>query len=155
MTWQLVEGGLDDPKVVALIEHHVRTAAAQTVPGSAHAMAAAALDRPDIQFWSLWDGDDLVAVGALRRLSDSHGEIKSMHVAEARRGQGAGGVMLDTIIAAARAAGLDRLSLETGSWDFFLPAHALYRRYGFTECAAFEGYKPDPNSLFFTRTLKA
>ena len=153
MSWRIVAGGLDDPRVAGLIEYHVRTAAAQTAPGSAHAMAAEGLRRPDIDFWSLWDGDCLVAVGALRRLSADHGEIKSMHVAEGHRGQGAGAAMLDTIIAAARAAGLSRLSLETGSWDYYRPAHALYRRHGFTECAAFEGYKPDANSLFFTKVL--
>ena len=155
MSWRIVAGGLDNPKVVALIQHHVDTASAQTGGGSAHSMPADALRVPHIDFWSLWDADDLVAIGALRRLSDTHGEVKSMHVAEHRRGQGAGGAMLDAIVAAARDAGLQQLSLETGAWDYFRPAHGLYRRHGFTECPAFEGYQPDPNSLFFTRVLDA
>lgn len=151
--FRIVEAGLDDPRVGALVDRHVATSRAQTGAGSAHSLAIESLRTPDIRFWSLWDGDDLVAIGALRRLSDMHGEIKSMHVAEARRGQGAGGAMLATIVEAARAAGVARLSLETGSWDYFRPAHALYRQHGFVECAAFEGYAPDPNSLFFTRAI--
>lgn len=153
MNWQIVAGGLDDPQVAALVAHHVATSRTQTAAGSAHSLGVASLHDADIRFWSLWDGGDLVAIGALRRLSGDHGEVKSMHVAEARRGQGAGAAMLDVIVEAARADGLNRLSLETGSWEYFRPAHGLYRRNGFVECEAFEGYQPDPNSLFFTRSL--
>jgi putative acetyltransferase len=46
-----------------------------------------------------------------------------------------------------------RLSLETGSWDYFKPARALYERHGFVACAPFDTYRSDPNSLFFTREL--
>jgi putative acetyltransferase len=155
VNWRIVAGGLDDPKVVALIERHISIATAQTPPHSAHSLPADALRAPDIDFWSLWDGDDLVAIGALRRFSNMHGEIKSMHVAEHRRGQGAGGAMLDTIVTAARAIGLRRLSLETGAREYFHPAHTLYRRNGFTDCAAFAGYAPDSNSLFMTKDLDA
>jgi len=63
--------------------------------------------------------------------------------------------MLRHIIVAARAAGSSRLSLETGSWDYFRPARALYRRYGFTECGPFGDYVDDPNSIFMTLDLGA
>ena len=61
--------------------------------------------------------------------------------------------MLTHIIAEAKAMGMSRLSLETGSWDYFLPARTFYRRHGFSECAPFADYKPDPNSIFMTRIL--
>ncbi len=61
--------------------------------------------------------------------------------------------MLAHLIAEASAAGLARLSLETGSWDFFIPARALYASHGFRVCQAFEGYRPDPNSVFMTLSL--
>ena len=41
----------------------------------------------------------------------------------------------------------------TGATAYFEPAHRLYRKADFHECAAFTGYKPDPNSLFFTREI--
>jgi putative acetyltransferase len=62
--------------------------------------------------------------------------------------------MLRHIIAAARAEGLSRLSLETGSWAYFRPARELYRRHGFVECPPFGDYGPDPNSVFMTLDLR-
>jgi putative acetyltransferase len=62
--------------------------------------------------------------------------------------------MLLHIIAAARASGMSSLSLETGSWDYFLPARALYRRYGFVECPPFAEYVLDPNSVFMSLDLR-
>jgi putative acetyltransferase len=106
-----------------------------------------------VTFWSAWEDDAVVAVGALKRLSADHGEIKSMHTAEAARGRGVGSAMLRQIMAAARAGGLSRLSLETGSWPYFAPARTLYARHGFVECPPFGNYRPDPNSVFMTLEL--
>ncbi len=147
------DGGLDDPRVQALLTHHFSTARAQTGRGSAHALDLSGLTSPDIQFWSAWDGDRVVAIGALRRLSPSHGEIKSMHTNESYRRKGVGGAMLRHIIAAARGMGISRLSLETGSWPFFDPARELYRRHGFVECPPFGEYVSDTNSVFMTLEL--
>lgn len=147
-------GGLDDPRVQALLEHHVRSARAETAVGSAHALDLSSLRSADMTFWSAWDGDTLLGVGALKRLSQSHGEIKSMHTSEAWRGVGVGTAMLRHIIDAARAMGMARLSLETGSWPYFHPARSLYRKHGFVECPPFGDYVPDPNSVFMTLELK-
>jgi putative acetyltransferase len=149
----IIEGGLDDPRVVALLHTHVTRARAETARGSAHALDLPALKAPDIAFWSAWEGDAVVGVGALKRLSAEHGEIKSMHTAEAARGRGVGSALLRQIIAAARARGMSRLSLETGSWAYFLPARALYARHGFVECPPFGEYQADPNSVFMTLEL--
>jgi putative acetyltransferase len=92
----------------------------------------------------------LVGVGALKRLSKDHGEVKSTHTARAMRGQGAGSAMLRHIMAAARAAGMSRLSLETGSWYYFQPARRLYARHGFKECPPLADYVLDPNSVFMS-----
>ena len=149
----ILEGGLDDPRVVDLLHTHRIRARAETAPGSAHALDSSGLRAPELTFWSAWEGDAVVAVGALKRLSADHGEIKSMHTAEAARGQGVGSAMLRQIMAAARARGMSRLSLETGSWPYFAPARALYARHGFVECAPFGDYRPDPNSVFMTLEL--
>ena len=150
----IVAGGLDDPRVRALLEHHVASARAATAPGSAHALDLDGLKSADVTFWSAWDGDTLVGVGALKRLSPAHGEIKSMHTAERYRRAGVGSTLLRHIIDAALAMGMTRLSLETGSWVYFYPAHALYRRHGFIECPPFGDYRDDPNSVFMTRDLR-
>jgi putative acetyltransferase len=151
---QIVEGGLDDARVVALLHTHLTRARAETAPGSAHALDLSALRAPEVTFWSAWEGDAVVGVGALKRLSDDHGEIKSMHTAEAARGRGVGSALLGEIMATARARGVSRLSLETGSWPYFRSARALYARHGFVECPPFGAYREDPNSVFMTLELR-
>jgi putative acetyltransferase len=150
---KITNGGLDDPRVPTLLAHHLDTARAETARGSAHALDLSGLRSPDVQFWSAWDGDCVIAVGALKRLSESHGEIKSMHTQQLHRRKGVGGVMLRHIIAAAEQLGLSRLSLETGSWPYFTPARELYKRHGFVECPPFANYVADPNSVFITLEL--
>ncbi len=146
-------GGLDDPRVNDMIRIHVARAAAETAPGSNHALDVSGLKAPGVEFWTLWQDGEPVGMGALKRLDATDGEVKSMYVLPKTRGTGAGSLILGHIIAAAKGHGLTRLSLETGSWDYFAPAWALYRRFGFVECPPFADYVPDPNSLFFTVEL--
>ena len=151
---RIVEGDCSNPRVIALIETHLTTARAQTAPGSAHALDLTGLQSDDVTFWTIWEKGNLLGIGALKRLRDGHGEIKSMHTAEFARGRGVGSAMLRHIVATARARGMSRLSLETGSWDYFEPARALYRNHGFKECAPFGDYVPDPNSVFMSLELQ-
>jgi putative acetyltransferase len=151
---RIIEGGLDDPRVVALLHIHVTRARAETARGSAHALDLSALRAPDVTFWSAWEGETPVGVGALKRLGADHGEIKSMHTAEAARGRGVGSALLRRIIAAARERGMSRLSLETGSWPYFAPARALYAKHGFVECGPFGEYRLDSNSVFMTKEIE-
>jgi putative acetyltransferase len=95
----------------------------------------------------------VLGVGALKRLSATHGEIKSMHTAEASRRRGVGAAIVRRIIEAARSGGMTRVSLETGSWPYFIAARALYRSQGFVECGPFGDYVPDANSVFMTLDL--
>jgi putative acetyltransferase len=150
---RIVEGGLDDPRVIELLHVHLLRARAETAPGSAHALDLSGLRSPDVTFWCAWEGDALAGVGALKRLSADHGEVKSMHTAETMRRKGVGAAILRHILAWAQSRGMSRLSLETGSWPYFAPARALYARHGFVECPAFGDYRPDPNSVFMTLVL--
>ena len=154
---RIVEGGLDDSRVVALLDTHVTRARAETGRGSAHALDLSGLRAPDITFWSAWEGEGdsatVVGVGALKRLSPDHGEVKSMHTAEWARGQGVGRALLERVTTEARERGMSRLSLETGSWPYFAPARAFYASFGFVECPPFGDYRADPNSVFMTLAL--
>lgn len=153
----MTEGNLDDPRVIELLDIHVTRALAEG-RGSGYALDLGALMRlPGLTFWSAWEDDErrtLVGIVALKALSLEHGEVKSMHVAERMRGRGYGAAMVQHVIATARARGMSRLSLETGSWPFFAPARALYARLGFAECEPFDGYVPDPNNVFMTLALR-
>jgi putative acetyltransferase len=151
---RIVEGDLRDPRVVDLLHTHLTSARAETAPGSAHALDLTGLQSPEISFWTMWDDETLVGIGALKRLSADHGEIKSMHTAQSMRGKGTGSAMLRHIIATARAHGMSRLSLETGSWEYFRPARAFYQSHGFVECPPFADYVLDPNSVFMSLDLR-
>ncbi|HZI50749.1 MAG TPA: GNAT family N-acetyltransferase [Terriglobia bacterium] len=152
---RIVQGDLTDPLVINLLETHLTLARAETAPGSAHALDLTGLQSPDVRFWTIWDDDILLGFGALQRLSADHGEIKSMHTAQSMRRRGVGSAMLRHIIAAARASGMLRLSLETGTWEYFRPARALYTSHGFVECPPFADYVLDPNSVFMSLDLRA
>jgi putative acetyltransferase len=149
----IARGNLADPRIIALLRHHYDKCHEVTPKCSAHVFTIDKLAAPDIDFWAAWDGDTLLGVGAMKPLDETHGEVKSMHTTEAARRRGVGSAMLQHIIQTARARGLTRLSLETGSFGYFEPAVALYTAHGFTECPPFGDYKLDPNSVFLTRTL--
>jgi putative acetyltransferase len=151
----IVRGDLDDPRVLGLLELHVTRARAETARGSDHALDAPGLRVPQIGFWAAWDEGELLGLGALKRLSAEHGEVKSMHTVESARRRGVGSAVLRHIIVEARKQGMTRLSLETGSWGYFAAARAFYGRHGFVECPPFADYKPDPHSVFMTLDLSA
>jgi putative acetyltransferase len=76
-----------------------------------------------------------------------------MRTAPERRGDGIAAMLLEHIITEATRMGFTRLSLETGSYEFFLPARKLYEKFGFDYCGPFADYRADPNSVFMTRHL--
>lgn len=122
-------------------------------PDSVHALDIDRLRRPDVTFWTVWEGSELLGCGALRELSPEHGEVKSMRTADAHRGRGVGRAVLSHIIEEAQARAYGRLSLETGRTKAFEPAHKLYESFGFTRCAPFADYVDDPFSIFMTMPL--
>lgn len=151
--FRIVPGDFDDTRVVALLAGHFAAMRSTGPEESCHVMPLDAMREAGLDFFAVWDGEDLAGVGAIKRLEARHGEIKSMHTAAAYRRRGVGQATLDHLVAHARALGLSRLSLETGAGDFFVPARALYVRNGFETCAPFGDYRPDPNSTFMTRAL--
>jgi putative acetyltransferase len=95
----------------------------------------------------------VIGCGALKRLDARHAEVKSMRTLAARQRSGIASMMLGHIITEAKRMGFTRLSLETGSAEFFAPARRLYEKFGFSYCEPFADYRPDPLSVFLTRTL--
>ncbi|ATY33750.1 GNAT family N-acetyltransferase [Sphingomonas psychrotolerans] len=150
---EIRDGGLDDPQVVALLNVHFQGMLANSPKDSCHFLDLSGLRAPGVTFWSAWDGEDLLGCGALKQLDPQHGEIKSMRTAAEHLRRGTGAALVSHILGVARARGYKRLSLETGSGEAFDAAHALYRQFGFTECAPFADYKEDPFSRFLSRVL--
>jgi putative acetyltransferase len=144
---------LSRPAIHELLHEHLRSMHELSPPESVHALDLDKLRRPEITFWSAWEGDALLGCGALLELDRKHGEVKSMRTPEARRRTGAGRALLMHIIEDARTRGYERLSLETGSMAAFMPAHRLYESVGFTRTGPFGAYAEDPNSIFMTLVL--
>ena len=148
---EVADPRIDD--VRALLERHLAFAFEHTAPEDVYALDLDGLLSPAITVFAARRDGRLVAVGALKELDGTHGELKSMHTCQAARGQGIGRVMVEHLVGVARARGYERVSLETGAMDAFAPARALYRRAGFKPSGPFADYPDSPNSAFMTLDL--
>jgi putative acetyltransferase len=147
---------LDDltrPEVHSLLREHLASMHQLSPPESVHALDVERLRRPEVTFWCAWDGAELLGCGALKELSPSHGEVKSMRTARAHLRKGVARALLAEIVAEARRRSYARLSLETGSPAAFQPAQRLYASFGFSYAGPFADYVEDPNSVFMTLAL--
>jgi len=141
-------GDFADPQVQALLHEHLSGMHASSPPGSVYALDTGGLRSHEIAFYAVWEVDALMAIGALKEIDPTTGEIKSMRTAQTHLRRGAAAFLLDYLISTARARGYDRLSLETGFGPAFEPALALYRRSGFANGEAFGGYEPSAFNQF-------
>ena len=139
--------------MIALLREHLQGMARLSPPESVHALDLDGLRRPEISFWSAWQGGELLGCGALKQLDPGHGEIKSMRTAAPHLRKGVAAAMLEHLVGEAGRRAYRRLSLETGSMAGFEPARSLYARYGFEPCGPFADYVDDPNSVFMTKHL--
>ena len=150
---RIIQDDLTGPEIRALLETHFAGMLASSPPGSCHFLDFDGLNAPDVTFWSIWHGEALAGCGAVKELSPTHGEIKSMRTHAGHLRKGVGARMLEHIIATARERGYQGLSLETGSTPEFDVARALYLRYGFEYCPPFANYVEDPFSRYMSWVL--
>lgn len=131
-----------------LLALHLAGMHASSPPGSVYALDLSGLTAPGVTVWSVWEGDEVVGIGALKELGNGGAEVKSMRTHPDHLRKGVAALLLDHIVAEARARGVTRLSLETGSGPAFEPALALYRTYGFANGEAFADYQPSTFNQF-------
>ena len=91
--------------------------------------------------------------GALKFLDKEHGEFKSIRIHDKFRGKGYGIKIINHLINEAKNLNIRRISIETGSGDFFAPARKLFDNCGFKSCPPFAHYKEDVNSLYLTKLI--
>ena len=140
-------GDLADERVIRLLTDHLADMFATSPAESVHALDVSGLSAPGVTFWTVADGDEL------KELDPEHGELKSMRTDAAARGRGLGALLLEHVLDESARRGYRRVSLETGSQEFFRPARRLYEKYGFRECGPFADYVLDANSVFMTLEL--
>ena len=141
MTVEIREDDLSGEATRALLRLHLQGMHAHSPPGSVFALDLAGLTAAGVTVWSAWLGGTVAGIAALKELGDGSGELKSMRTHPDFLRRGIAAALLEHVIAVARARGLHRLSLETGSGPAFEAALALYRRRGFRDGEAFGGYQ--------------
>jgi len=144
---------LRGPEIAELLSEHLRDMYLVSPPESVHALDLEKLRQPEITFWTLWSDDQLAGCGAIKELDKYHAEVKSMRTSSNFLRKGVASKVLQHIVDEAKCRGYTRLSLETGSMDYFKPACNLYERFGFEYCGPFSDYELDPYSVFMTKAL--
>ena len=148
-----IEGNFDNPEVNELLTKHFIELRAASPEGSAHVLDIPGLKVSSIKFWSLWEDENLMGCGALKFLSENHGEFKSIRVHDNFRNKGNGAKVMEYLIDKAKKLKIKRLSIETGAGKFFEPARKLFKRCDFELCKPFAHYKEDENSIYLTKLI--
>ena len=151
---EIAEDDLSGADVQALVAYHLGGMHAESPACKVHALPLDKLRQPGVTFYTARVNGALAAMGAIKHLDAAHGELKSMRAAPEWRGRGLGEAMLVHLLGVVKARGYTRVSLETGRTEAFAPAVALYRKYGFEECAAFADYVVDDFSQCLTLMLR-
>jgi putative acetyltransferase len=153
------------PEVITLLNAHI--AALQAINNRlnnqlgleiGHVLDLSALRRENITMFTARNAisNEIMGCAALKQLSTGHGELKSMRTAESHQRKGVAGALIKHLLDEAMTRGYRRLSLETGPWEEFEAARALYAKHGFVPCGPYEGYEdttPDELSVFMTYYL--
>ncbi|MQA96048.1 MAG: GNAT family N-acetyltransferase [Streptosporangiales bacterium] len=150
---KIVIDDLSGPEIAAFLGDHIRQMREITPPESKHALGLDGLREPGVTFWTVLDDDTVVGCGAIKEIAPGHAELKSMRTDPTRRRDGIASLLVEHILTEATRMGFTRISLETGSDAFFLPARRLYQKFGFDFCEPFADYTTDPLSVFMTRKL--
>jgi putative acetyltransferase len=148
-----IEGNFDNTEVNELLIKHFIELKSVSPKGSAHVLDIDGLKDPTIKFWSLWETNQLMGIGALKFLNKDHGEFKSIRVNDKFRNQGNGIKVINHLIHEAKKLNIKKLSLETGAGDFFIAARKLFTKSGFTICGPFSHYKEDINSVYMSMPI--
>lgn len=144
---------LSGADVQTLLRIHLAGMRATSPACSVHALDLDALRAPDVRFFTAWEGNALMGMGALKTLDPRHGELKSMRTHEQFARRGVASAILTRLLDEARSLGMARVSLETGTGEAFDAAHALYVRFGFHPAGPFGDYMVDPFSSYYTIEL--
>ena len=150
---KLVLGNFDNPKVNELLNKHFVELRTVSPAGSTQVLDIAGLKDQTIKFWSFWDNDNLVGCGALKLLDKNHGEFKSIRVSDNYRKKGIGEKIINQLILEAKNLDINKISIETGTGNFFESARKLFIKTGFEPCEPFAHYKKDINSCYYTKAV--
>lgn len=144
----------DDPAAGDLIAQSDAYMGALYPAESNHLESVPALRAANVHFFGAYEGERLVACGAIKHLQDDgeYAEIKRVFVIPECRGRGYSKVIMSALEDYALDLGITCLRLETGIHQ--PEALSLYERLGYVKRDPFGSYRPDPLSLFMEKTIR-
>lgn len=151
--FEIREDDLSGAATQALVALHLEGMHAASPPGTSFALDLSGLKTPEVTVWSVWQGDRIAGIGALKMLGADEAELKSMRTHPDFLRRGVAALLLEHILAEAGRRQVRRVSLETGTGEEFEPALTLYRKRGFLSGEAFSDYAPSPFNQFFHLAL--
>ncbi len=122
-------------------------------PGSTHfSLSGEQVMDGQGAFFIAWLDEVGVGCGAVRRLDENTAELKRMYVDPQVRGQGVGRALVESLEREARALGVTRVVLETGTR--LAPAIRMYEGLGYVRIPLFGEYLSSPDtSVCFGKSL--
>jgi len=149
----VIEADPRSESMQSMVRAHLNDMAPTAPVESRHALDTGALVDPNVVMYQVCIGETAIGMGALKDLGSNLAELKSMRIAQEFRGRGLGRRLLDELIITAKQRGYTRLSLETGTHEFFTAARGMYEAAGFIRCAPFGDYQLDENSVYYRLEL--
>lgn len=150
MTLIVEQGDPRNPQATALLQASHSLMASLFPAEDNHYLSINALCEPNIHFYIVRDGRDIIGCAALAD-KKAYGELKSMFITESARGKGAADALMRQLEDQARILQLALMKLETG--NLLHAAHKLYERHGFRLCGAFGDYSENNTSIFMEKRL--
>ena len=147
-----IEKSLTD-ELTRVLEAHWIFCTSTTPIEHVYALDATKLFSSEITVFGARVNGELLGVGALRLLNPKHAELKSMHTLAKSRGLGIGKAMVMHIEKFAKAHGIERISLETGTSEPFKPARMLYSSIGYGKSEAFGDYVLSEDNTCMTKLI--
>jgi putative acetyltransferase len=114
-------------------------------PGATHfSLTGAQVESGDGAFVVAYLDEQAVGCGAVRRIDQATAELKRMYVAPSARGRGIGRALVQELERQAKALGVTKVVLETGTR--LAPAIKLYEGMGYTPIPLFGEYLLSPQT---------
>ncbi|PYI16696.1 putative GNAT family N-acetyltransferase [Aspergillus violaceofuscus CBS 115571] len=133
---------LSSPETRALLALHLADLQSKSPSEAGHFLGLTALQQSSVSVYSAWVGPELLGCGALKELSPTAGEIKSMRTVATHLRKGVGRAIVRHIINEAQRRGYAWLSLETGTDGSYAAAREFYAGQGFECRETFGAYVP-------------
>jgi putative acetyltransferase len=102
-------------------------------------------------FIAVWENKKPLGIASFKRSSAHYVELKRLYVLPKNRGKGLARKLVAELERKARQEGYSEAKLETGVRQS--EALALYEKLGYEKTEPFGAYKPDPHSIFMTKSL--